>query len=242
MLVSAMVAVRKGQHMTEPYDEAFWDERYRSQSSLWSGNPNPYLVSEVSGLPGGTALDVGSGEGADAIWLARHGWQVTAVDLSQVALERGAAHAARAGGDIAGRIEWRHADVTAWDPGVARYDLVSAQYMHLPAEPRQALVRRLAAAVAAGGTLLMVGHHPSDLQTTMPRPHAPELYFTGDDIAALLGPGEWDIVTNAAPARSVDFDGRAIKVHDTVLHARRRAAADQGSGDQETGDQGMAEA
>jgi SAM-dependent methyltransferase len=219
--------VQKGHDLTEQYDEAFWDERYRSHRALWSGNPNAYLVSEVSGLPDGTALDVGCGEGADAIWLARHGWRVTAVDLSAVALERGAAHAERAGRDIAGRIGWRHADVTVWDPGAARFDLVSAQYMHLPAEPREALMRRLAASVAAGGTLLVVAHHPSDLQTEMPRPHRPELYFTGDDVAALVDPGEWDIVTNAAPARTVDFEGRAVEIHDTVLRAHRRPAVPQ---------------
>jgi SAM-dependent methyltransferase len=207
----------------EQFDEAFWDERYRSHSSLWSGNPNSHLVGEAAELTPGAALDVGSGEGADAIWLARRGWQVTAVDLSAVALQRGATHAAQAGAEIAERISWRHEDLTTWDPGLARYDLVSAQYMHLPAQPRDALMRRLAASVAPGGTLLIVGHHPSDLQTTMPRPHLPELYFTGDDIVATLDPHQWDIITNAAAQRpATDPDGDTVMVHDTVLRAWHR--------------------
>jgi len=95
--------------------------------------------------------------------------------------------------------------------------------MHLPAGPRQALFERLAKAVAPGGTLLIVGHHPSDLQTTMPRPPMPELFYTGDDIAAELDPGEWAIITNASPGRAAtDPDGNAVTIHDTVLQARRR--------------------
>jgi hypothetical protein len=82
---------------------------------------------------------------------------------------------------------------------------------------------RLAAAVAPAGMLLIVGHHPSDLQTTVPRPPLRELFYTGDDIAALLAAEEWDVVTNAAPGReATDPDGNAVTIHDTVFRARRR--------------------
>lgn len=209
--------------MADQFGEAFWDERYRTRTALWSGKPNRHLVAEAAELTPGTALDVGSGEGADAVWLAQRGWQVTAIDLSTVALQRGASHAAQAGDEIAGRISWRHEDLTTWDPGPARYDLVSAQYLHLPVQPRDVLFRRLAASVTPGGTLLIVGHHPSDLQTTMPRPQLPELYFTGDDIIAMLDPRHWEIITNAAAGwPATDPDGHAVTIHDTVLRARRR--------------------
>ncbi|NCL76265.1 MULTISPECIES: bifunctional 2-polyprenyl-6-hydroxyphenol methylase/3-demethylubiquinol 3-O-methyltransferase UbiG [unclassified Rhodococcus (in: high G+C Gram-positive bacteria)] len=204
-------------------DEELWDERYRSRPALWSGEPNRHLVGEAAELEPGLALDVGCGEGADAIWLARRGWRVDGVDVSGVALQRAAEHADRAGAEIAGRITWLHENLTAWDPGRGRYDLVSAQYMHLPPPERDVLFRRLAEAVAPGGTLLVVGHHPSDLQTTVPRPPRPELFFTGADVVALLDPDGWDVVTEAAVARSVtDPDGRAVTVHDTVVRARRR--------------------
>ncbi len=210
--------------MSDLFGEAFWDDRYLSHTALWSGDPNPHLVAEAARLTPGTALDVGTGEGADAIWLAGRGWLVTAVDLSTVALERAAAHAAQLGADIAGRIGWLHEDLASWDPSPARYDLVSAQYLHLPAAPRRALFGRLAEAVAPGGTLLIVGHHPADLQTTMPRPPMPELFYTGDDIAAALDPGEWAIITNASPGRTAtDPDGNTVTIHDTVLQARRRS-------------------
>jgi SAM-dependent methyltransferase len=210
--------------MSDPFSQESWDERYRSRSALWSRNPNPQLVAEAGDLTPGTALDVGAGEGADAIWLASRGWRVTAVDLSPVALERASAHASELGADIAGRIDWVHADVTSWDPGPGRYDLVSVQYLHLLPAPRQAMLGHLAAAVALGGTLLVVGHHPSDLRTTVPRPPMPELFFTGDDIAAALGPGQWTIVTNAAPGRTAtDPEGNQVTIHDSVLRAVRRA-------------------
>lgn len=171
----------------------------------------------------GTALDAGSGEGADAIWLAERGWQVTAVDLSTVALERGAARAAALGTDVAARIQWLHADLTSWLPAEAAYDLVSAQFLHVPAVPREAVFRRLAASVAPGGTLLIVGHHPSDLHTTNPRPPLPELFFTASDVAGSLDPEQWEILVSAARARrATDHEGRSVTISDAVLRARRR--------------------
>jgi SAM-dependent methyltransferase len=210
-------------HEQEPelFDAAFWDARYSSAHSLWSGNPNPHLVAEAEDLPPGTALDAGAGEGADAIWLARRGWQVTAVDISGVALGRAAEHAAKAGDEIAARIQWLREDLLEWQPPERAYDLVSAQYLHLPTRERRALFARLAAAVADRGTLLIVGHHPLDLQTTMPRPQRPELFFTGDDLAADLGDG-WKIESSAAaPRQATDPEGRTVTVHDTVFRARR---------------------
>jgi len=209
--------------MAERSDEAFWDQRYRSHPTLWSGSPNSQLVTETEGLPPGSALDAGCGEGSDAIWLAGRGWRVTAVDISGVALQRGITNAESVGAEVAARIEWRHEDLTTWDPGPDRFDLVTSQFLHLPSAPREALFARLAAATAPGGTLLLVGHHPSDMRTTMPRPRAPDLFFTGDEIGAQLDPDDWAVVTNVAASRTAtDPEGRAVIIHDTVLRARRR--------------------
>jgi len=203
--------------------EKFWDARYRTSSRIWSGDPNIHLVSEASELAAGTALDAGSGEGADAIWLAERGWRVTAVDVSGVALRRGEDRAAEAGADVAQRIDWLREDLTRWEPP-SLYDLVSAQYMHLPKTAREPLFARLAACVAPGGTLLIVGHHPSDLQTTVPRPPVPELFYTADEVAATLEPSDWDVLVSAARERRVtDPAGRSVSVHDAVVRARRRA-------------------
>jgi SAM-dependent methyltransferase len=204
-------------------DEAFWDERYGSSGAVWSGNPNPHLVAEAAEISPGAALDVGCGEGADAVWLAEHGWQVTAVDLSTVALGRGAAHAREVSVDVAQRITWLHADLTGWVPAASTYDLVSAQFVHVPKDQRDALHHRLAASVSPGGCLLVVGHHPSDLQTTVPRPPLPELFFTASDLAAALDRRQWDILVSEARARpTLDPEGRTVTIHDAVLRAQRK--------------------
>lgn len=213
------------------FDEQSWEERYRAQATIWSGQPNPQLVAEAAGLapglaPGlarGTALDVGSGEGADAIWLASRGWQVTAVDFASTALRRAAEHAGALGAEVAGRIRWVHADLTTWSPADQEFDLVSAQFMQLPAATREDLFARLGAGVATGGTLLIVGHDPSDMQTTMPRPDMPELFFTAEEVARSLRPDQWDVlVAEARPRRATDPEGRQITIRDAVLRARRR--------------------
>jgi SAM-dependent methyltransferase len=201
------------------FDRDYWDERYSSAHALWSGNPNPHLVAEAAGLSPGAALDAGAGEGADAIWLARRGWRVTAVDISGVALERAAKHAVEAGDEVAGRIEWLRADMIEWQPREGAYDLVTAHYIHLPTDSRRRVYASLAGAVADGGTLLIVGHHPSDMQTSVPRPQQPELFFTGDDLAAELGDG-WEIMSNVtAPREATDPEGRQVTIHDTVFRA-----------------------
>jgi thioredoxin reductase/SAM-dependent methyltransferase len=205
------------------FSEDAWEERYRGRDAIWSGNPNPQLVTEVTALDGraGRALDVGSGEGADAVWLAKRGWQVTAVDISTVALGRAAGHAAEAG--VVDAITFSHTDLRAEAPAERSYDLVSAQFMHLPPEARQELWARLAAAVAPGGTLLIVGHHPSDLATTVGRMHFPDMLFTPDEIAETLDEDSWTVLTaEARPRPHTDPDGRTITIHDTVLVARRR--------------------
>jgi 2-polyprenyl-3-methyl-5-hydroxy-6-metoxy-1,4-benzoquinol methylase len=203
------------------FTQEFWDERYGSSGRLWSGRPNPQLVAQAQDLPPGEALDAGCGEGADAIWLAGRGWTVTAVDVSAVALDRGAAAAAAQGEDVARRITWRREDLRSWNPERERFGLVSAQYMHLP-EP-ESLHRRLAAAVRPGGTLLVVAHHPDDLRANVGRTGHPGMFMSAEEMAATLDPGAWDIIVADAPGRSVtNLDGQPATVRDTVLRAARR--------------------
>lgn len=207
--------------LTEMFTEQFWDERYRSGVTTWSGNPNPQLVEQVDGLEPGAALDVGSGDGADAIWLASRGWQVTGADVSTVALDLAAQRAGRAGRQIADRITWLQADFLAWDPAPRLFDLVSAQFMHLPGPALESLHRRLAAAVRPGGTLLIVLHHPSDLATVPGRWGVEEMFRTPEQVVATLA-ADWEVVVADAPRReAVDPDGQPVSVRDTLVRARR---------------------
>ncbi|WP_258068613.1 bifunctional 2-polyprenyl-6-hydroxyphenol methylase/3-demethylubiquinol 3-O-methyltransferase UbiG [Arthrobacter sp. N199823] len=169
-----------------------------------------------------SALDVGCGEGADAVWLARHGWDVTAVDISRVALKRAAGHASEL--ELAGSIRWEHHNLLTWRPPAFSFDLVSAQFMHLPKVDREPLYSRLAAAVAPGGTLLIVGHSASDIQAGARRPAVPDLYFTAAEIADSLDSKLWQVlVAEPRPRMAKSPEGKPITIHDEVLRATRLA-------------------
>jgi SAM-dependent methyltransferase len=178
------------------------------------------LVAEAAGLPPGRALDAGAGEGGDALWLAERGWRVDAVDLSSVALDRGAAEARRRG--LADRIRWQQADLGDWAPDAA-YDLVTTSFLHLPDGLRRPLYARLAAAVAPGGALLITQHDPSD-RGVVPRPDRPDLFATADELAGDLDPAGWEVLVAEARPRTAAHPehGGEVTVHDAVLLARRR--------------------
>ena len=204
-------------------DRETYDELYRSAPAVWSGRPNRQLVVEAGDLPPGTALDAGSGEGGDALWLAERGWQVTAVDFSPVALERGAAKAAEL--ELADRIEWRHEDLEVWTPPAGRFDLVTAHYLHASWKDRADVFRRLAAAVAPGGTLLVVGHqHGEEWGHGHAHAHEAGALYTASDVAAALDPAEWtDVVTETRDRDPEAADRTGNHVPDTVLVARKRS-------------------
>lgn len=136
--------------------QSFWEQLYNERDQVWSGRVNAVLEQEARDLTPGRALDLGCGEGGDALWLTERGWRVTAVDISQTAVDRAAAEAARRG--LA--VDWQRVDLAASLPP-GPYDLVSAQFLQSPvALPRSEVLRRAAAEVAAGGTLLVVGMPP----------------------------------------------------------------------------------
>jgi SAM-dependent methyltransferase len=205
--------------------QADWDHRYRGDQ-MWSGNPNGALANQISGLAPGRALDVGAGEGGDALWLAEQGWSVTASDISQRALDRVNAEAERRGL----RVECRHADANALDAfETAAFDLVSAQYASIPRTPDGRGVHNLLNAVAPGGTLLIVSHdlEPMRAPAGTPdhsRPFDPDAYERVDDFAAALaGSPAWDIELHEKRLRPAGAASASHHAHDVVLRARRRA-------------------
>ncbi len=201
--------------------EQAWDERYLAAGALWSGRPNPQLVAAATGLTPGTALDVGCGEGADAIWLASRGWQVTGLDVSGVALDRAAGHA-RAADLTGGRLTWLRADLTEWTPPSRHFDLVSIQFLHEPQPERGATLIKAASAVRPGGVLLVVGHSPRDLELGLRRPR-PELFFTAAEVtdAVTAEPGWQVTVAQSRPRQAPHPAGGTVTVHDEVAMLRR---------------------
>jgi SAM-dependent methyltransferase len=198
---------------------AYWDARYASADQVWSGQPNGALVTEVAGLPPGRALDVGCGEGADAVWLAGRGWDVTALDVSQVALDRAAQHAREAGVQV----RWLHAGLLEAPLSPAAFDLVSVQYPALHRTPTNQAERALLDAVAPGGLLLVV-HHA--LIVDPAHDHGfdhgfdPADYVQPPDVAALLD-NDWDVEVDETRPRSVEGGAGARHALDVVLRARR---------------------
>ncbi|PPK97334.1 methyltransferase family protein [Kineococcus xinjiangensis] len=195
---------------------AEWDERYSTSERTWSGEPNGALVAETGGLAPGRALDVGCGEGADAVWLARHGWRVTALDVSAVALQRAQRQAEEAGV----RVTWVHAGLVEADLPAGGFDLVSAQYPVLRKVPGAVAERTLADLVAPGGTLLVV-HHDLGTRHGHEGGFDPALYALPADVAAVLGDG-WHVEVDERRPRSISGGAGAHHVDDLVLRARRR--------------------
>jgi len=198
---------------------AEWDARYSEyDGARWSGRPNGRLVAEVAALKPGLALDVGCGEGADAIWLARSGWTVTAIDISDVAVSRAREAAERAGAAV----EWVHGDALQTPFAAGSFDLVSMQYPALPKAAGEAAVRALLETVRPGGLLLAVYHDFDDehREHMKSRGVDPADYFDADDLARLLG-GAFTIELHAAGPR-IDPPPDNPHIADVVLRARRR--------------------
>ncbi|WP_067962391.1 bifunctional NAD(P)/FAD-dependent oxidoreductase/class I SAM-dependent methyltransferase [Nocardiopsis trehalosi] len=201
----------------------FWDGFYRERDRVWSGRANDALVREAGGLPPGRALDLGCGEGADAVWLAGRGWKVTAVDISAVALERAARHAADAG--VGDRITWERADLEEFVPD-GGFDLVSAQFLHAPGElAREAILRRAAAAVAPGGVLLVESHATGP--SWDPDAHGGMVFPTPEEVLAALEleEGRWEVLRCAEHERAQTApDGSVGHRTDSTVLVRRRPA------------------
>ncbi|GGF24370.1 hypothetical protein GCM10011399_17370 [Subtercola lobariae] len=204
-----------------PFGRDYWEERYAAPGLAWSGDPNPVLVTEAAELTPGTALDIGSGEGGDAFWLATLGWNITGVDISTNALEKARTRAESLDLAAAARIQWQQHDLTAWAPPAQSFDLVSAQFMHLPDPSRSTLFAALAAAVAPGGTLLIVGHDVSR-EVDAHQSHRAALMFTIDDVLAAID-GE-DLHVEAAESREraqVAAHTESGHLRDIVVRATR---------------------
>jgi SAM-dependent methyltransferase len=193
-----------------------WDQRYASMEQVWSGQPNDALVSETAGLKPGQVLDVGCGEGADAVWLAEHGWDVTALDVSQVALERAARHAEQTRVPV----RWVHAGLVEASRSLGTFDLVSAQYPALWRTENHDAERALLAAVAPGGTLLVVHHAAIDAEQARAHGFDPDDYVSPSDVAGLLD-DTWRIEISETRPRNVTAGAGSHHTHDIVLRARR---------------------
>lgn len=202
------------------YDQSFWEQ-------LWSKTlqehpdivtqrpPNAHLVGEVADLHPGRALDAGCGHGSETLWLAAHGWQVTAVDFSASALAHAQSTATALGPDVSRRIAWVEGDLATWTSPPDHFDLVVSLYVHIAGSVED-MVRKMASAVAVGGTLLMVGHRPIDPATGAATPAAGQVQVSVESAVASLDPSQWEIIVAQERRRPIANTGV-----DAVIRARR---------------------
>ena len=223
----------------------YWEDRYAGSERMWSGRVNTTMADVVSDLPAGHALDLGCGEGGDAVWLAEHGWTVTALDVSPTAVTRGAEGAANRG--VGEQITWIAHDLATWSTEDT-FDLVTASFFHSTvALPRTPILRRAAARVRDGGHLLLVSHvfeteddYPpwadrgdadADAQHSHDHPaqHHPVLLTPAEEVAELaLDPQEWTVdlqEVRRREATSPDGTQTAVLKDGVVLLRRVRGKA-----------------
>lgn len=205
--------------MGASFDKDYWHEHWRQGltdgstggAAMAVAPPNPHLLTEIADLDPGSALDVGCGAGAEAIWLAARGWQVTAADIASPALAVAADRAAAS--DVVAAITWVEADLTTWSPSTT-FDLVTTFYAH-PAGSQLALYERIGSWVAPGGTLLIVGHARSGGD------HPHEASVTPAAAATALKEERWEVAVAEEMRRTSD---EGIELHDVVVRAVRRSS------------------
>ncbi|MQA87449.1 MAG: methyltransferase domain-containing protein [Streptosporangiales bacterium] len=196
-------------------ERAEWDSRYQATELIWTASPNRFVVEELTGLRPGRALDLGAGEGRNAVWLAERGWRVTAVDFSAVGL----AKARRLAESRGVSVNWVEADLRGYAPEPGAYDLVLVAYLHLLPVERSEVLRRATQALAPAGTLLVVGHDLANLTEGVGGPQDPNVLYTPESVAADLD--GLDIRRAARVGRPVDTEARPRQAIDTLVRAVR---------------------
>lgn len=197
-------------------DADSWNDRYRDTELVWSAGPNMFVEQLCRDLAPGRSIDLAAGEGRNAIWLAERGWDSTAVDYSAVAIDKARRIAERRGVAITTEV----ADLTTYEPTPDAYDLVVVAYLQLADEQLTPILRRAAAAVAPGGTFVLVSHDRENLERGYGGPQAIEVLTSPAQVTTALG-DHFDVVRSEVAERHVatpDGEGTAL---DTLVLAHR---------------------
>ncbi len=197
-------------------DAGDWNNRYRGTDLVWSAGPNMFVERVCRDLPPGRAIDLAAGEGRNAIWLAELGWNVTAVDFSDVAIDKAEQLADRRGVTIDAQV----ADLATFEPSPGEFDLVLVAYLQLVDAELTPILRRAAAAVAAGGTFLLVAHDLDNLEHGYGGPSHPSVLTTPEQVVIAIG-DTFEIDNAEVVDRPVTVDDGARVARDTLVVARR---------------------
>lgn len=210
-------------------DSADWDKRYADSELIWSAGPNQFVEAACAGLKPGRAVDLAAGEGRNALWLASRGWQVKAVDFSQVALDKGAeierrrteALGVSRAADVDPRtaVDWECGDATSWRG--TGYDLAVLAYLQLPALQLAAATRNSFDALVPGGTFLLVAHDASNLTEGTGGPQDPALLPTADQVLSDLAGRDFEVIRAGVLDRMVGHPAAA----EAASHQRAQRGA-----------------
>lgn len=192
-----------------------WNRKYEARPLVWGEGPNRFVEQELRALPPGRALDLACGEGRNAIWLALGGWEVTGIDFSDVAVDRGVERAARVGLTL----DLRVGDVLVAELGDGPYDLVLVSYLQLPADERRRVLARAASVLAPGGTFLLVAHDVRNHAEGAGGPSSPAVLWTAAEAVEALEAAGLVVDRSGTVLREVaDADRAAV---DTLVRAHR---------------------
>lgn len=197
-----------------------WDERYRAADRLWSVEPNLFVADRLAHVAPGVGVDLAGGEGRNSVWLASLGWEMTVVDFSEAAIERGrTAHS-----EI---VDFVVADVRYWEPS-RPVDLVLIAYLHLAADQLASVIERGQQWLEPGGELFMIGHDRANLEDGHGGPQDPEILWDVDEIVGVV---DGDIVEAVMVRRPVETPDGTVFALDTLVRSRRPVGSDavQGS-------------
>jgi SAM-dependent methyltransferase len=193
-------------------DQASWDRRYSQAELVWSATPNQFFAEEVAPLTPGRALDLGTGEGRNAVWLAERGWDTTAVDFSATGVEKARALAEARGCSVT----WIVDDLLTFQPAPRAFDLIALVYIHLPALQRRHVLTAAVRGLAPAGRLVVVGHDRSNLVAGVGGPQDPSILFTPEEIVRDLD--GLDVVRSQKVVRHVQTpDGKRDAIDALVV-------------------------
>lgn len=195
-----------------------WNERYSTKSLIWGAKPNQRLADEVNGLAPGRALDLGAGEGRNALWLAESGWKVEAVELSDVAVEK--ARQLAIGRGVSDNVEFTVADLRNYKPGRMVYDLVVIMYLHLIWPDIKGILVGAAKAVAPGGTFLLIGHDLSNIKEGYGGPKDSGILYSAEQASGIVAE-ELNIDAAERIERLVKTDSGQKTAYDCLVRAHR---------------------
>ena len=196
-------------------DAAEWDERYAASDLMWGADPNRFVAAECADLPPGRAIDLACGEGRNAIWLATRGWHADGVDWSKVAIDKAERLAAHAG--VTSHTTFACGDLLDYEPAARAYELVLLAYLQVPDAARRVIFSRAAAAVAPGGTFLLVAHDGHNLTDGTGGPPDASVLYEPDDVVVLLD----GFVVERAEHVQREVAGAPRPAIDCLVRARR---------------------